>query len=48
MMAQCNDAGIVSLSALPYTYREHISYHLNREGAHFCKQNSCVNQAEED
>jgi hypothetical protein len=47
MKFHLNDAGIVSARLLPYTEHEQILWHLNREGAHFCEQNSCVNQAEE-
>ena len=41
-------SSIVSALALPYTERERISCHFNREGAHLCKQKLCVNQAQED
>jgi hypothetical protein len=45
MKARVTDAGIVSLPTLPYTEPEPVSCYLNREGAHFCNQKSCVNQA---
>ena len=48
MKANSTDARIVSLPALPYTERERISSHFNREGAHLCKQKFSVNQPEED
>ncbi len=48
MKATVTGAGIVSASPLPYTERERILWHLNREGAHFCKQKPCMNQTEED
>jgi hypothetical protein len=48
MKPNATDARVVSAPALPYTEREQISRHFNREGAHLCKQKLCVNQAEED
>jgi len=48
MKARVTDAGIVSAPALPYTEPERVSCHLNREGAHFCKQKFCVNQTTEE
>jgi hypothetical protein len=48
MKARVTDAGIVSAHALPYTEAEPISCHLNREGAQFCNQKSCVNQTTEE
>jgi hypothetical protein len=48
MKPKTTDGGIVSAHALPYTERERISCHFNREGAHLCLQKLCVNQAEED
>ncbi len=48
MNARTTGGGIVSAPALPYTERERISCHFNREGAHLCLQKLCVNQAEED
>ena len=48
MKATVTHAGIVSAPALPYTERERILWHLNREGIHFCTPKSCVNQSEED
>ena len=47
MNASTSNARIVSGPALPYTEREPISFHLHREGAHFCRQERFVNQAEE-
>jgi hypothetical protein len=47
-MARVADAGIVSLSAVPYTRRERISWNLWSEGAHICKPKLCMNQPEED
>ena len=48
MNARTTGGGIVSAPVLPYTEREQISCHFNREGAHLCLQKLCVNQAEED
>jgi hypothetical protein len=48
MRAVVTDAGIVSAPALPYTEPERVSCSLNGEGAHFCNQKSCVNQATEE
>jgi hypothetical protein len=48
MKAKVTDAGIVSARALPYTEPERISNRLNREGTHFCKLKSCVNQTTEE
>jgi len=42
------DARIVSAPALPYTERERISWHFNREGAYLCIQKLYANQAEKD
>ncbi len=48
MRARITGRGIVSAPRLPYTVRERISCHFNREGAHLCLQTLCVNLAEED
>ena len=48
MKARLTDAGIVSTSAVPYTDCEWISWHPNREGAHYWKQKPCASQVEED
>jgi hypothetical protein len=47
MLTRLTHAGIVSVRTLPYTERERISLDLHREGAHFCRQERFVNQAEE-